>query len=113
MRDDEFFEGIINGLARAEKEIYDLDTCEYEVSKKKQKEIKQSKKKKKKEKKEHSIWYLWDNSKPSDIRVITIPGEEEKEKWAEGICEGITANSFPKFMERQHLNYPRSLANTK
>lgn len=55
MRDDEFFEGIINGLARAEKEIYDLDTCEYEVSKKKQKEIKQSKKKKKKEKKEHSI----------------------------------------------------------
>lgn len=50
MRDDEFFEGIINGLARAEKEIYDLDTCEYEVSKKKQKEIKQSKKKKRKKK---------------------------------------------------------------
>lgn len=59
-------------MATAENKICDLDTCKYEVSKKKQKEIKQQKKK------EQSIWYLWHNSKPSDIQVIRVPGGEER-----------------------------------
>ena len=44
---------------------------------------------------EDSLWDLWDNIKPTNIQIIGVPEEEEKEKGYEKIFEEIRVENFP------------------
>ena len=44
---------------------------------------------------EDSLRDLWDNIKRTNIRIIGVPGEEEKKKGTEKILEEITVENFP------------------
>ena len=44
---------------------------------------------------EDSLRDLWDNIKHTNIRIIGVPEEEEKEKVSEKIFEEITVENFP------------------
>ena len=50
---------------------------------------------KKKEWKELRTVSLWDNIKCTNIRIIGVPEEEEKEKGSEKIFEEIIVKNFP------------------
>ena len=47
------------------------------------------------ERNEESLRDLWDNIKRTNIRIIGVPEEEEKEKVSEKIFEEITVEKFP------------------
>ena len=44
---------------------------------------------------EDSLRDLWDNIKHTNIRIIGVPEEKEKEKVSEKIFEEITVENFP------------------
>ena len=44
---------------------------------------------------EDSLRDLWDNIKCTNIRIIGVPGEEEKKKGTEKIFEEIIVENFP------------------
>ena len=44
---------------------------------------------------EDSLRDLWDNTKCTNIRIIGVPGEEEKKKGTEKIFEEIIVENFP------------------
>ena len=44
---------------------------------------------------EDSLRDLWDNVKPTNIRIIGVPEEEEKKKGTEKIFEEIIVENFP------------------
>ena len=44
---------------------------------------------------EDSLRDLWDNTKPTNIRIIGVPEGEEREKGPEKIFEEIIAENFP------------------
>ena len=44
---------------------------------------------------EDSLRDLWDNIKRTNIRIIGVPGEEEKKKGTEKIFEEIIVENFP------------------
>ena len=44
---------------------------------------------------EESLRDLWDNIKHTSIRIIGVPGEEEKQKRTEKILEEIIVENFP------------------
>ena len=44
---------------------------------------------------EDSLRDLWDNIKCTNIRIIGVPGEEEKKKGTEKIFEEIRVENFP------------------
>ena len=50
-----------------------------------------------------SLRNLWNNIKHSNIRIIGVPGEEEKKKGYENIFEEIIVENFPN-MEKEIVN---------
>ena len=46
---------------------------------------------------------LWDNIKPTNIRIIQVPEEEEKKKGYEKFFEEIIVENFPN-MEKEIVN---------
>ena len=46
-------------------------------------------------KNEDSLWDLWDNIKHTNIFIIRVPEEEEREKGSEKIFEEVIAENFP------------------
>ena len=58
-------------------------------------EINEAEKKKRIKRNEDNLRDLWDNVKHPNIRIIGVPGEEDKKKDHEKILE-ITVENFPK-----------------
>ena len=58
--------------------------------------MKQRKKEKRIKRNEDNLRDLWDNVKRPNIRVIGVPGEEDKKKDHEKILEEIKDENFPK-----------------
>ena len=54
------------------------------------------KKEKQSKRNEDNLRDLWDNVKRPNIRVIGVPGEEDKKKDHEKILEEIIVENFPK-----------------
>ena len=54
------------------------------------------KKKKKIKRNEDNLRDLWDNVKHTNIRIIGVPEEEDKDKGYEKILEEIIVENFPK-----------------
>ena len=52
---------------------------------------------------EDNLRDLWDNIKCTNIRIIGVPGEEEKKKEYEKIFEEIIVENFPN-MEKEIVN---------
>ena len=52
---------------------------------------------------EDSLRDLWDNIKPTNIRIIQVPEEEEKKKGYEKFFEEIIVENFPN-MEKEIVN---------
>ena len=50
-------------------------------------------------KKEDSVRSLWDNFTRSDIRIIGLPEEEEKEQEIKNLFEKIMKENFPNLMK--------------
>ena len=61
-------------------------------------EIKETERKKEKgmKRNEDNLRDLWDNVKHPNIRIIGVPGEEDKKKDHEKIREEIIVENFPK-----------------
>ena len=55
------------------------------------------------ERTEDSLRDLWDNIKPTNIRIIQVPEEEEKKKGYEKFFEEIIVENFPN-MEKEIIN---------
>ena len=52
---------------------------------------------------EDNLRDLWDNIKCTNIRIIGVPGEEEKKKEYEKIFEEIIVENFPN-VEKEIVN---------
>ena len=48
---------------------------------------------------ENNLRNLWENTKQTNIHIIGVSEEEEREKWSKKIFEVIVAETFPN-MER-------------
>ena len=82
-------EGIKSRITEAEEWISDLEDGMVEFT-----AVEQNKEKKKK-RNEDSLRDLWDNIKCNNIRIIVVPGGEEREKGPEKIFEEFTVENFP------------------
>ena len=82
-------EGINSRITEAEERISDLEDKIVEIT-----TAEQSKEKRMK-RIEDSLRDLWDNIKCTNIRIIGVPEEEEKEKRTEKIFEEIIVENFP------------------
>ena len=90
-------EGINSRISEAEEQISELEDKMVEITSKEQNKLKRKKRI------EDSLRDLWDKIKYTNIRIIGVPGEEEKTKWYEKIFEEIIDQSFPN-MEKEIVN---------
>ena len=82
-------EGINNRITEAGERISDLEDKMVEITAKEQNKEKRMKRI------EDNLRDLWDNTKPTNIRNIRVPEEEEKKKRSEKIFEEIRVKNFP------------------
>ena len=90
-------EGINSRITEAEELISDLEGKIVEISTAEQNREKRMKRI------EDSLRALWDNIKPTNIRIIGVPEEEKNKKGTEKIFEEIIAENFPN-MGKQIVN---------
>ena len=81
-------EGINSRITEAEERISDLEDKIVEIT------IADQNKEKRMKRIEDRLRDLWDNIKPTNIRIIGVP-EEEKKKGTEKIFEEIIVENFP------------------
>ena len=81
--------GINSRITEAEERISELEDRMVEITAREQNEEKRMKRN------EDSLRDLWDNIKCTNIRIIGVPEEEEKEKGSEKIFEEIIVKKFP------------------
>ena len=82
-------EGINSRITEEEEWISDLEDKIVEIT------TTEFNKGKRRKRIEDSLRDLWDNSKCANIRIIGVPGEEEKKKGTEKIFEEIIVENFP------------------
>ena len=82
-------EGIYSRITEAEEWISDLEDKIVEITTTEQNKEKRMKRI------EDSLRDSWDNIKPTNIRIIGVPEEEEKNKGTEKIFEEIIVGKFP------------------
>uniref|UniRef100_A0A8W4FJB2 LINE-1 retrotransposable element ORF1 protein n=1 Tax=Sus scrofa TaxID=9823 RepID=A0A8W4FJB2_PIG len=76
-------------IQEAEEQISEVEDRLVEITNAEQKREKRLKRN------EESLRELWDNVKCTNIRIIGVPGGEEREKETEKIFQEITAKNFP------------------
>ena len=82
-------EGINSRITEAEEQISDLEDKIVETT------IAEQNKEKRMKRTEDSLRDLWDNIKRTNIRIIGVPEEEEKNKGTEKIFEEIVVENYP------------------
>ena len=82
-------EGINSRITEAKERIHDLENKIVEITTTEQNKEKRMKRI------EDSLRDPWDNIKRTNIRIIGVPEEEEKEKGTEKIFEEIIVENFP------------------
>ena len=82
-------EGINSRITEAEERISDLEDKRAEIT------TTEENKEKRMKRIEDSLRDLWDNIKPTNIRIIGVTEEEEKKKGTEKIFEEIIVENFP------------------
>ena len=82
-------EGINHRITEAEEQISDLEDKIVETT------IAEQNKEKRMKRTEDSLRDLWDNIKRTNIRIIGVPEEEEKNKGTEKIFEEIVVENYP------------------
>ena len=82
-------EGINNRITEAEEQISELEDKKVEITAEEQNKEKRMKRI------EDSLTDLWDNIKHTNIQIIGVPEEEEKNKGIEKIFEEIIVENFP------------------
>ena len=81
-------EGINSRISEAER-ISELEHKMVEITSEEQNKVKRM------ERTEDKLRDLWDNIKRTNIRIIGVPGGEEKKKGCEKIFEEIIVENFP------------------
>ena len=82
-------EGINSRISEAEERIGELEDKMVEITSEEQKKVKRM------ERTEDSLRDLWENIKCTNIQIIGVPEEEEKEKGYKKIFEEIIVENFP------------------
>ena len=82
-------EGINSRVTETEKWICELEDRMVEIT------AREENKEKRMKRIEDSLRDLWDNIKCTNIRIIGVPEEEEKEQASEKIFEKIIVENFP------------------
>ena len=82
-------EGINNRITETEERISDLEDRMVEITAEEQNKEKRMKRN------EDSLRDFWDNIKRTNIQIIGVPEEEEKQKGSEKIFEEIRVKNFP------------------
>ena len=90
-------EGINSRLSEAEERISELENKMVEITSEEQNKIKRMKRT------EDNLRDLWDNIKHTNIQIIGVPEEEEKNKGYEKIFEEIIVEKVPN-MEKEIVN---------
>jgi len=90
-------EGINSRISEAEEWINELKDKMVGMTSEEQNKVKRMKRT------EDSLRDLWDNIKCTNIRILGVPEEEEKEKGYEKIFEEIIVENFPN-MEKEIVN---------
>ena len=90
-------EGIKSRISEAEERISELEDKMVEITSEEQNKVKGMKRT------EDSLRDLWDNIKRTNIRIIGVPEEEEKQKRDEKIFQEIVVENFPN-MEKEIAN---------
>ena len=89
--------GINSRISEAEERISELEYKMVEITSEEQNKVKAMKRT------QDSFRGFWDNIKCTNIRIIGVPGEEEKMKGHEKIFEEIIDDNFPN-MEKEIVN---------
>ena len=89
--------GISSGISEAEERISELEDKMVEITFEEQNKVKIMRRT------EDSLRDLWDNIKNTNIQIIGVPEEEEKNKGYEKIFEEIIFENFPN-MEKEIVN---------
>ena len=90
-------EGINSWIIEAEEQISDLEDKTVEIT------ATEQNKEKRKKRIEDRHRDLWDNIKHTNIRIIGVPEEEEREKGPKKLFEEIIVDKFPN-MEKEIVN---------
>ena len=93
-------EGINSRISEAEEWISELEDKMVEVTSEEQNKAKRMKRM------EDSLRDIWDNIKHTNIQIIGVPEEEEKNKGYEKILEEMTVENFPN-MEKEIVKSQR------
>ena len=86
--------GINSRITKTEEWISDLEDRMVEITAAEQNIEKRMKKN------EDSLWDLWGNIKHTNIFIIRVPEEEEREKGSEKIFEEVIAENFPNIWKK-------------
>ena len=93
-------EGINSRISEAEEWNSEMEDKMVEITSEEQNKVKRMKRT------EDSLRDLWDNIKPTNIRIIQVPEEEEKKKVYEKIFDEIIVENFPN-MEKEIIKSKR------
>ena len=88
-------------MSEAEEQISELENKMVEITSEEQNKVKRMKRI------EDSLRDLWDNIKRTNIRIIGVPGQEEKKKGYEKIFEEIIVENFPNMEKEIVKSSPR------